>query len=321
MKRLGLFIIMCWCIMMTASAQFPAGIIYLINDNFYKELPPSIKAEDITGINKMVDSDGNVFCELTLKPGRQLSKQELDLALPSSKVPNKMEILQRSKNPIFAAKTQPLFLIQGLFFKNKPSSLEGKKVGMVTLKTKNDNEATCLKIRGELTEADKKCAIPLEQVPHGKDFLEEAKKPQKFIYILREKDKMGAFSATDTKGKIWNNQNTLGKPLVLNFWYTGCGPCILEMPEISGWMKICPNVNYLAITWDTAAQIKRIVEKKQFLFHQIAGDQILWKTFDIRATPTTVVINKKGIICKIVTGTNQQTREELLELIKNLEKE
>lgn len=60
------------------------------------------------------------------------------------------------------------------------------------------------------------------------------------------------------------SDNVAGRPMVLNFWYTGCGPCIREMPELNKWMEVYPDVTYLATTFDSAAQIKKIVEEPSF---------------------------------------------------------
>lgn len=105
---------------------------------------------------------------------------------------------------------------------------------------------------------------------------------------------------------------------MLNFWYTGCGPCIKEMPELSTWVDACPDVNFLAVTWNTADEIRPVVRRRGFRFVQIAGDKSLWRMFGVQQTPTTVVIDKDGTVRKIVLGTNQQKRDELLECVKSL---
>lgn len=79
-----------------------------------------------------------------------------------------------------------------------------------------------------------------------------------------------------------------------------------------------PDVNYLAVTWNTPEQIQKIVERQGFRFRQIAGDSVLWKMFGVQQTPTTVVLDKQGVVRKITIGTNQQKRDELLKTIRQL---
>lgn len=77
-------------------------------------------------------------------------------------------------------------------------------------------------------------------------------------------------------------------------------------------------MNFLAVTWNTADEIQSIVRRRGFRFVQVAGDMSLWKMFGVQQTPTTIVLDKEGVVRKIVLGTNQQKRDELLECIKSL---
>lgn len=229
-----------------------------------------------------------------------------------------------------SAPVPPSYLIDGLFYLDRPTGVVGQKVEHAVLKAKDGHIVHFLKLERELPERDKKYAIPLAKVWNGKFFLQESKKPQKFTRyvevkprptLLREGDRIGKFTVTDTEGKLWTNWNTAGKTLLLDFWQTSCGPCIKEMPEMNTWMTICPNVNYFAVTWNTAEQIKPIINKQQFRFRQIASDTVFNRMFSVPATPTTVIVDKTGVIRKVIIGTNQQKRDELLDCLRQLEKE
>lgn len=50
----------------------------------------------------------------------------------------------------------------------------------------------------------------------------------------------------------------------------------------------------------------------------MAGDSVLWKMFGVQQTPTTVVLDKQGVVRKLVIGTSQQKRGELLEAIRQV---
>ncbi len=53
-----------------------------------------------------------------------------------------------------------------------------------------------------------------------------------------------------------------GRPLVLNFWFTGCKPCIAEMPELSRWVVEMPDANYIAVTYEAPEDIAKLVVPK-----------------------------------------------------------
>lgn len=224
------------------------------------------------------------------------------------------------------SKEKARFLIDSLFFSERPSCLEGRACAISILE-KEDGSKMLYISGAQLDEKARRYAIPTTEVPDAEYWLKEARTVTHF-YQLREEtpaelalkvgDRIGDFEVKDTEGRTWTRQNTQGKPLVLNFWYTGCGPCIKEMPELSTWVVACPEVNFLAVTWNTADEIQSIVQRRGFRFVQVTGDKSLWKMFGVQQTPTTIVLDKEGVVRKIVLGTNQQKRDELLECIKSL---
>ena len=230
------------------------------------------------------------------------------------------------------AQTKPKakYVIDGLFFSEKPAELADKPSVMGV--ARNDaGQFMILELGVTLSDEARKLSIPREDVPDADFWLKKAKlmedsyqmgKKSKEAELagltLKVDDHIGAFEVKDMQGKTWSNRNTLGRPLVLNFWYTGCGPCIKEMPELSTWVDACPDVNFLAVTWNTADEIRSIIERRGFRFVQITDDKSLWKMFGVQQTPTTVVIDRDGVVRKVVIGTNQQKRDELLECIQSL---
>lgn len=223
------------------------------------------------------------------------------------------------------SKKEPKLLVDGCFFMEMPSELSGTKFKMALLKS-DDGRKMMLVTGVKLSESSKKYAVPQSEVEDADYWLEKAKGSVKFMSMIthtsklamKEGERIKPFSVQATDGTRWTDRNTLGRPLVLNFWYTGCGPCIREMSELSKWLDACPDVNYLAITWNTPEQIQKIVERQGFRFRQIAGDSVLWKMFGVQQTPTTVVLDKQGVVRKITIGTNQQKRDELLKTIRQL---
>ena len=228
--------------------------------------------------------------------------------------------------------TKPVakYVIDGLFFNEKPAELASKPSVMGV--ARNDaGQWMIVLLDVTLSDEARKLAIPCEDVPDADFWLEEAeliensyqmgkksREAQAAGLTLKVGDRVGTFAVKDMQGKTWTDQNTKGRPLVLNFWYTGCGPCIKEMPELNTWLDACPEVNYLAVTWNTADEIRSIIERRGFRFVQIAGDKSLWKMFGVQQTPMTVIIDKDGTVRKAVIGTNAQKRAELLECVKSL---
>ena len=54
-----------------------------------------------------------------------------------------------------------------------------------------------------------------------------------------------------------------GQPIVVNFWATWCAPCVREMPELDALQKKYPQVRFVGIGVDSAANMQKFVEKVQ----------------------------------------------------------
>lgn len=227
----------------------------------------------------------------------------------------------------YAQKEEPKFLVDGCFFKEKPSGIEGRQIDIMILKNKEGK--MLMAVRGvTLSEEEKRYAMRKEDVADADFWIREARNRENRVMkvtvkpgkktLIQEGDKIGRFSVKDMTGRVWDNGSTEGRPLVLNFWYIGCVPCIREMPEISRWTDECPDVNFLAVTYNSADDIKEIIDSHGFRFVQVAGDKTLWDMFGVTQTPTTVLIGKDGVVRKVVIGTNEQKRSDMLEAIKKL---
>ena len=114
----------------------------------------------------------------------------------------------------------------------------------------------------------------------------------------------------------WTQEDLKGKKVVINFWYTGCGPCIKEMPELGSWVKKHRDVIFLAVTFESAEKIKDIVKENKFHFHQLVDDKELRNQVGVSSYPYTLVLNEEGVITHIEVGTSPVQREKLLKALE-----
>src|ERR687893_223477 len=66
-----------------------------------------------------------------------------------------------------------------------------------------------------------------------------------------------AFSLTSMDGKKFELASLRGKVVVINFWFTGCPPCIEEMPKLNELVEKFKDkdVVFIAPTWDNEATL------------------------------------------------------------------
>jgi cytochrome c biogenesis protein CcmG/thiol:disulfide interchange protein DsbE len=112
-----------------------------------------------------------------------------------------------------------------------------------------------------------------------------------------------AFALPDLQGKLVDSQSLLGKPVVLNMWFTTCGPCIAEMPTLNRIQreKASTGIVFLALTFEPAQQVRAFLQKHSFTYRQVAGAQAYCNQF-VTGYPVTFFVGRDGRIKKVLGG-------------------
>jgi cytochrome c biogenesis protein CcmG/thiol:disulfide interchange protein DsbE len=87
-----------------------------------------------------------------------------------------------------------------------------------------------------------------------------------------------------------------GKPGLVNVWFSYCGPCILESPQL---MKLKQaGVNIVGVTWmDQPGDSQAFLAKYGDPFSRVlVGGDDASVEFGITAAPETFVVNSKGMV-------------------------
>ena len=90
-----------------------------------------------------------------------------------------------------------------------------------------------------------------------------------------------------------------GKPVLINFWATWCGPCQLEMPLIQKYYeKHSPDLIVLAINNDQPlAAVQEFVDQMKLSFPVLLDPGAkVEDQYRIRAFPTSLFVNREGVI-------------------------
>jgi peroxiredoxin len=110
-------------------------------------------------------------------------------------------------------------------------------------------------------------------------------------------------------GKPFTTQHMLGKVTLVNFWATSCTTCVAEMPEIiATYNKFAPqgyDTVAVAMSYDPPAYVVNFAQSRNLPF-KVAIDNtgaVAKAWGDVKLTPTTYIVNKRGEIVKRYVGT------------------
>ena len=113
-----------------------------------------------------------------------------------------------------------------------------------------------------------------------------------------------------------------GKVTLVNFWATSCVTCVAEMPELVATHEKYQARGYqtlaVAMSYDPPSYVVNFTQSRKLPF-QVALDNtgaVAQAWGDVRLTPTTFLVNKRGQIVKRYVG--QPDFDELHQLIEKL---
>jgi len=123
------------------------------------------------------------------------------------------------------------------------------------------------------------------------------------------------FQLKDLDGRDLTLMELRGRPVLLNFWATWCGPCKAEMPliqaiyEDEAWSE--RDLVILAIDiGEPVETVEKFIQENGLSFPILLDDTMeVAKAYNIRAIPTTFLINENGIIANITVGAFQSNKD------------
>jgi len=113
---------------------------------------------------------------------------------------------------------------------------------------------------------------------------------------------------TTLDGSAHRSDALLGKVVLVNVWATSCSTCMKEMPELIATHKKYASRGLetlsVAMSYDPPAYVMNYAQTRQLPF-QVTMDssgELARQFGQVQLTPTTFVVNKKGVIVKRYIG-------------------
>ena len=112
-----------------------------------------------------------------------------------------------------------------------------------------------------------------------------------------------AFELPALGGDEVSSESYLGKPTVLNFWATWCGPCVKEIPTLKAIHRDSPaNVVTIAIDEQGESIVRPFVEKHGIDYPVLLGDTELFRRYNGTGIPYTLILDASHRIVKVHRG-------------------
>ena len=133
------------------------------------------------------------------------------------------------------------------------------------------------------------------------------------------------FTLLDLTGQPVMLSSFQGKKAVLiDFWATWCAPCRAAMPGLQDLSDKFKDQGLEVVTIDqgeSVAQVRYFIERKKYSFQVLLDhDRVVGDKYGVRGIPTSVLIDKKGIVQSIAVG-NLWSEEELNKRVERITKE
>jgi len=120
-------------------------------------------------------------------------------------------------------------------------------------------------------------------------------------------DTLPDFTLANLAGQPQSIKAFGGKPMLINFWATWCGPCLREIPMLKELQAARPDIQIVGIAIDRREPVEKFAAEQAFNYPILVGQSEAWEAaaalgVDVYALPFTVFAGADGTLLGVHTG-------------------
>ncbi len=138
----------------------------------------------------------------------------------------------------------------------------------------------------------------------------------KLLYPIKAGDKMIDAALSDFEGKKYNLSEFTGKGkyILLDFWGSGCAPCVQALPELQSIeVDYANTLKIIGIAFDSKESFEKIAKAKNITSLNLQGTNDVWEKYGLSGIPYYVLVSTDGIILEAGYGYGKGTLIKMLE--------
>lgn len=132
-----------------------------------------------------------------------------------------------------------------------------------------------------------------------------------YAHYKMEGKKFPGLNYTDINGKVYNRENTKGKIVVIKCWFLHCQACNEEIPALNQLVdqyKSRKDVVFVSLAFDAKEKLQAFAKTHVFKYALVPVKQsYIEKDLGTNEYPTHYIVNKEGLIAKVVGNADELT--------------
>ncbi len=148
---------------------------------------------------------------------------------------------------------------------------------------------------------------------------------QTFASSVKLSEAAPDFTLKSLQGSNLRLEEYRGQVVLINFWASWCGPCRQEMPILDRLHQRYEDTGFAVLGVNVEGEVKpakEIVDKTNVTFPVLIDEgQAVSELYDLEAMPSTVVVDRDGVVRYVHRGYKPGDEAKYVEVVKQLIRE